>query len=248
MAVSRSFASAPACARRRRDSSRARRADRGAAQQPVHRHPQRLAADVPQRLVDGRNRRAHHRSGAIEAVYVHRLPDVLHLHRVGADDEVAEVLDAGHVGAGLAFQRALAPTHQTLVGFEFDEYVRPVGRGRQRHAEHLHPGDFETGLQRLEAAAGRPAWAEGEGTAAGVRPFRRSRLRRRPSARPAPPNARKFLRSMVFLQRRFVHVDAQAGASRKLQKTIARRLQAGGNNRGAHLAVLRIVRHAARAG
>src|ERR1035437_2170211 len=57
------------------------------------------------------------------------------------------------------------------------------------------------------------------------------------NARPAPPKARKFLRSMVFLQRRFVHIDAQTEASRKFQKTIARRLQAGGNNRGAHLAV-----------
>src|ERR1019366_3348416 len=61
-------------------------------------------------------------------------------------------------------------------------------------------------------------------------------------ARPAPPNARKFLRSMIFLQRRLVHLDAQAGASRKLQKAIVCRLQTGGNQRGTHLAVGRSLR------
>ena len=123
------------------------------AQQMVHRHPERLAANIPQRLVDGRNRRPHHRSRAIEAVHVHRLPGVLHLHRIAADDEIAEVFDAGHDRAGFAFQRALAPAHQALVGFQFDEDIRPVGRGRQRHAEDFHPGHLQARLQTVEGPA-----------------------------------------------------------------------------------------------
>ena len=124
------------------------------AQQPVHGHSQRLAANVPQRLVDRRNRRPHHRSGAIEAVHVHRLPGVFHLHRIAAHHEVAEVFNARHGRAGFALQRTLAPTHQPLVGLQFDEYVRPVGGRRQRHAEDLHSGDLQVRLQLVEGAAG----------------------------------------------------------------------------------------------
>ena len=117
-----------------------------AAQQLVDRHSERLAANIPQRLIDARYRGSHHRTGAIEGVNVHRLPDVLDLHRIRADQKVAEIVDAGHDGAGFAFERALAPADQALVGFELDEYVGPVGVRRQRDAEDFQAGDFQTGV------------------------------------------------------------------------------------------------------
>jgi hypothetical protein len=79
------------------------------------------------------------------------LPDVLDLHGIGADYKVAEVLDAGHGRAGFAFERALAPADEPLVGFELAENVRTVGIGRQRDTEHFHAGDLQSGLQTLEA-------------------------------------------------------------------------------------------------
>ena len=87
----------------------------GPAEQLVDRHPEDLAANVPQRLVDAGDRRADHRTGAIEAVDVHRLPVMLHLHRVLADQELAEIFDAGDHGGGLAFERSLAPADEPLL-------------------------------------------------------------------------------------------------------------------------------------
>ena len=121
------------------------------AQELVYRDAERFAADIPKRLVDGRHRRAHYRSRAVEAVDVHGLPDVLDLHRVGADHELLEVLDAGHGCAGLAFEGALAPSDDPLVGLELAEDVGPVGSGCQRDAEHLHAGDLQTRLKPLES-------------------------------------------------------------------------------------------------
>ena len=97
-----------------------------AAQQLVHRHAEHLAANIPQRLVDAGDRRADDRTGAVEAVDVHRLPVMLHLHRILADQELAEILDAGHHGGRFAFERALAPTHYALVGFELHEDIGTV--------------------------------------------------------------------------------------------------------------------------
>ena len=120
------------------------------AEQLVHRHAERFSADIPQRLVDARYGGADDRTGAIEAVDVHGLPDVLHLHGVGADHEVAEVVHAGDDRAGLPFERAFTPAHQALVGFELDEDVGAVGLGVERNAKDLHAGNAEAGTDAFE--------------------------------------------------------------------------------------------------
>ena len=101
-----------------------------AAEQLVHRHAHDLAADVPQRLVDAGNGRAQHRAAAIEAADVHQLLQVLHLHRIAADDEVLQVIHARHGGGGLAFERRFAPSHHALVGFDFHEHIGAVRTAR----------------------------------------------------------------------------------------------------------------------
>lgn len=127
----------------------------GTAQQFVHRHSHRLASNVPQRLIDGRNRGSHHRTGAIEGMNIHRLPDVFDLHRVRADQEIFEVVDASHHGAGFAFQRSFTPSDQALIRFEFEEHVRPVGVRSQRNTEHFHSGDFQSRLNTREGLQSR---------------------------------------------------------------------------------------------
>src|SRR3954470_12890861 len=95
-------------------------------------------------------------------MHVHGLPDVLNLHRIGADNELAEIFDAGHRRSGLALQGAFAPSYETLVGFQLAKYVWPVGGGGQRNAEHLHARDLQTRLQWLEARQRCPLLAAAE--------------------------------------------------------------------------------------
>ena len=64
-----------------------------------------------------------------------------------------KVVDAGHDGAGFAFERAFAPADQALVGFEFDEDIGAVGVRSERNAEDFHAGDFQPGLHVGESAA-----------------------------------------------------------------------------------------------
>ena len=49
---------------------------------------------------------------------------MFHRHGIGADEELAEIVDAGHHRSGFAFERSLPPAHQARVGFQFHEYVR----------------------------------------------------------------------------------------------------------------------------
>ena len=120
------------------------------AEQLVHRHAERFSADVPQCLVYARYGGADDGTGAIEAVDVHGLPDVLDLHGVGADDKVVEVVHAGDDSAGLPFERAFTPAHQALVGFELDEDVGAVRLGVERNAKDLHTGHAEAGADAFE--------------------------------------------------------------------------------------------------
>src|ERR1700689_3883792 len=75
---------------------------------------------------------------------------MLHLHRVAPDQEVAEVLNAGHDGLGLALKRAFTPAHQPLVCFQFDEDVGPVRVRSQRHTENFEIGDRQARAQVTE--------------------------------------------------------------------------------------------------
>jgi hypothetical protein len=55
-----------------------------------------------------------------------------------------QIHHAVHGGRRFALQRGLSPTHNSLVGFEFDEHVRPVRLCNtfvQCDAEHLHVRD-----------------------------------------------------------------------------------------------------------
>src|SRR5262245_58493657 len=101
----------------------------GTAKQLIDRHAKHLATNIPKRLIDSGDRRSDHRSCAIEAVNIHRLPVMLYLQWVFADQKFTEILDARHHSRCLAFQRALSPTDDTFVGFDLYENIRSVGIG-----------------------------------------------------------------------------------------------------------------------
>ena len=113
----------------------------GATQEPVHRQAEQLAAEIPERLVDPRDRRADDRPSSVEAVHIHRLPVVLDLDWITTDQEVAEVIHASDDRARLAFEGALTPANDASVGLELHEDIWAIRLGGQRHAEHLHAGD-----------------------------------------------------------------------------------------------------------
>jgi hypothetical protein len=95
-------------------------ADR-AAQQLVDRHAEVLAGDVPERLVEARERAHQHRAAAEEGRAVDMLPVVLDAQRVFADQIVGEFLDGGDGALGLAFQGGLAPADQAGVSGDFHQ-------------------------------------------------------------------------------------------------------------------------------
>lgn len=78
---------------------------------------------------------------------------MLRLHRVAADDEVAQVVDAGHRSSRFSFEGGFAPAHDALIGFELYEHIWAV-RTRdllvQSDAENLHPRNPELGPNLLE--------------------------------------------------------------------------------------------------
>ena len=166
------------------------------AEQLIDGQAEHFAANVPQRLVDAGDRRADHRAGAVEAVHVHRLPVVLHLHRVGADEEVAKVVHAGHDGAGFAFERAFAPADDALVGFELDEDVGAVGIGRERDAEDLHAGDADA--SRLRGRLRRRLAPRSAPRRTGQRPIPLAARNWRRLIERAPCTSRELLRSTVI--------------------------------------------------
>ena len=79
------------------------------------------------------------------------------LHRVRAHQEVFEVVDARHHGASFAFQCSFTPSDQTLIRFELEEHVRPVGVWNQRYTEYLHSRDLQTRLNTREGLNSRGA-------------------------------------------------------------------------------------------
>jgi hypothetical protein len=94
-----------------------------AAQQAPYRQPDRLAEDVPQRLLDAGDRRAADHAELPEAVLAHRAHGVLDVTWVMADHERSQILDAAHHGARLPLERRLAPpVKPVLVGLDLHEY------------------------------------------------------------------------------------------------------------------------------
>ena len=212
----------------------------GPAEQLVDRHAEDFAANVPQRLVDAGDRRAHDRAGAVKAVDVHGLPVMLDLHRVLADEELAEIVDAGDDGAGLAFERALAPADEALVGFQLDEDVGTVRVGRQGNAEDLHVRDLHAGRNSSHGISGAPRTARTARSRRDLRPEREGVCRRRePSQKITSLHA---VASLYRFKRGFVNLDPKPGAvgsARKPSRTVsigfaapARRAFAGRVQRG----------------
>src|SRR5207302_985166 len=112
----------------------------------VHRQVHRLAANVPQRLINTGDRRAKHWAAAIKAADIHQLPQMLDLHRIAADNEILKVHYAGHSGRGFTFESGFSPADYALVGLEFHEHVRPVGLGDtliESDAKYLHVGNSQ---------------------------------------------------------------------------------------------------------
>jgi len=118
----------------------------GAAQHLIHRHIHDLAAYIPQRLIDSRNRRSQHRPATVEAADVHRLVKMLHLHGIAADNQIFQIHYAGHRRAGFAFERGLAPARYAFVRLDFDEHIGPIGLRDplvERDPEDAHIGDAQ---------------------------------------------------------------------------------------------------------
>ena len=125
---------------------------RGTAEQPVHRHPPRLAAQVPQRLVQAGDGGVDHRAAPPEAVPVEALPVVLHRQRIAADQHRAQLGDRRLHGPFLAFQGRLAPAIQVGVGADLHDH--PVSASS--------PGDRGADVLDLHDAsrAGGGAWSK----------------------------------------------------------------------------------------
>src|ERR1035437_9216828 len=97
-----------------------------------------------------------YRAGPVEALHVHRLPEVLHLHGVRADQEIAEVVDAGHHRARFALQGSFAPSHHALVRFDLHEHVWAIRIAGQRDAEDFQAAECDPRAQPSKGvAAGR---------------------------------------------------------------------------------------------
>ena len=141
----RGEAARDAVLRRLRDLARPVAADPGidadavaalAAEQLMHRHTQRLALDVPQRLVDAGERAHVHAAAAIEPAAIQHRPVILDLVRVLADQIVGQFLHLGGDSCGAAFDHRLAPARDALIGIDLQE--QPA----RRHQERRQLGDL----------------------------------------------------------------------------------------------------------
>ena len=81
---------------------------RRAAEELIHRHVQRLALDVPQRHVHGRDRRHRHRTAPPVGAFVEVLPGIFDASRVAPDQQRRDVI--GEV----ARHRQLAAVHRRI--------------------------------------------------------------------------------------------------------------------------------------
>jgi hypothetical protein len=82
---------------------------------------ERLALDVPQRLVDARDGAHVDGATAIEAAAIHDGPVVLDQEGILADQVVCQFVDGGLDGQRTAFDDRLAPADDALVGLDLQE-------------------------------------------------------------------------------------------------------------------------------
>src|SRR5205814_8422604 len=101
-----------------------------AAEHLPGRQAKRAALQVPQCLLEARQRRHQHCAAAVEAAAITDLPDILDGERVGADEAVAECLERPLDRLGPAFEAGLAPADCPVLAFDADE--QPARRDDER--------------------------------------------------------------------------------------------------------------------
>ena len=87
----------------------------------MHRLAQRLALDVPQRLIDPGQRAHMYRAAAVEAAAIQHRPMIFDRRGVFADQIIGQLGDTGGHGFGAAFHHRLAPAGDAFIGFDFEE-------------------------------------------------------------------------------------------------------------------------------
>ena len=105
----------------------------GSSEYLVHRKIHHFAANVPQCLIDSGDRRAKHRATPVKAADIHQLPQMLHLHRIAADNQILQVHHAGHRGRSLAFERGFPPADYALIRLELSRTHRGGPLARSVH-------------------------------------------------------------------------------------------------------------------
>src|SRR5215470_11486901 len=93
------------------------------AKQFVHRYVEEFALNVPERLLDRRNRAHANHAQAPERLPVEFLIDVLDAARILSDDHRCKILDGADNRSGLPFERSFSPTVQAwLICFDLTEH------------------------------------------------------------------------------------------------------------------------------
>src|SRR6185437_9393029 len=106
-------------------------------EQLVHRHAERFALDVPERLVDAGDGAHEHRTAAVERAAIHGLPMIIDPCGVLANQLLAYLGHRSFDAAGAAFHHRLAPADQTFVGFHFEKHpARRNLKGRESRDSH----------------------------------------------------------------------------------------------------------------
>jgi hypothetical protein len=76
---------------------------------------------------------------------------MFHLHWDRANQEIAKIVDAGHQGAGLAFEGSFAPSHNALVRFNLHEDVGPVRFAGEGDSKDFQSCDRDAGMEPFES-------------------------------------------------------------------------------------------------
>src|SRR5258708_38966645 len=100
-------------------------------------HPQGLAFDVPERLINPGDRAHQDRATAVETATVHGLPQIIDARRILAHHEVPTLLDGCLNRAGTALDDRFTPTDNACIRFHFQEQpTRCDVEGTEPHDLH----------------------------------------------------------------------------------------------------------------
>ena len=118
-------------------------------EQVVHRGPEDLAPQVPQRQVDGGDGRRVDVAAPKELTAPKRLPDVLDPRRVHPYEDGAVGVDQGLDSQLFPGDTRLPEPGQALVGVDFDEGIVALGTFLVMDEERLDVGDLHRGAPSL---------------------------------------------------------------------------------------------------